>query len=104
MEDKINLLKKISGSINQYLVSSSKFSFYYVLPFGLGLITALSIRDSYFLSYKQRLTMALASYYESTGEIINQDILNEFPKLEKIIERGKKYEQKQKDNEIKAQD
>jgi hypothetical protein len=102
MEEKINVLRKIASSLNNYLVSCSKLSFYYILPFGLGFITSLSIRDSYFLSYKKRLSMALASYYESTGEIIHQEILKEFPKLEKVIERGRNYEKNKQIEEAKS--
>jgi hypothetical protein len=103
MEEKINIFRKISSSLNNYLVASSKLSFYYILPFGLGLITSLSIRDSYLLTYKKRLSMALASYYESTGEIIHQEILNDFPKLEKVIERGKNFEKNKQNEEAKSQ-
>ncbi len=46
--------------------------------------------------------MALASYYESTGEIIHQEILKEFPKLEKVIERGRNYEKNKQIEEAKS--
>ena len=101
MEGKESFFKVFRASINKYLISSSKFSFYYILPLGLGFITAITLRDSQTISYKKRLMMALASYYEKTNDVINHNILKEYPMLPEIIERGRKFELK--NNDVKDQ-
>lgn len=70
-----------------------KFTFNYILPFSLGLLTGLFVKDSLLLGHKRKLSMAVYDYYYNQDEVIPNKIYNVLPELkglEKRIDKIKK--------------
>lgn len=77
----------------------SKFSFYYLMPFSLGIITGLFVKDSIILGNKRKLTMAVFEYFNNQEETIPVDFYQILPELKSIEKRFLKIK-KDKENKI----
>ncbi len=71
-----------------------KFTFNYILPFSLGLITGLFFKDSIILGHKKKLSMAVYEYYNNQGEVIPNIMHRVIPELKGLEKRMEKKENK----------
>jgi hypothetical protein len=66
------------------------FSFYYILPTFMGFSAGLIYRDKITLNVEKKISMSLADYYLEIEDRPNKEIKQEFPSLERLMEKAEK--------------
>ena len=63
------------------------YNYYYILPFTFGIFTGFFMLDSRLLSIDKKISMALAVYYEKTGDQPIKEIVENFPDVPILLKK-----------------